>query len=1430
MFRKQTEKSSCDVSVADPVNMDTTGEPVYHNVSHAVSEESLECWPSLIHASSSVILQAEESNIRFVLWASFAEIYNEQIYDLFDSATLSSARVTRPSNLQLRDGDGRPYIRGLREVQVSSYEEVWRLVQIGRENQHIASTRLNRASSRSHSIFTLRLIQVVNVDQPSFARVASLSFCDLAGSERSTASGGCNERIKEAGNINLSLMTLGRCIEALRKNQVRSDQSVAARASIIVPFRNSRLTRLFQSFLCGEGRVVMITNVSPCANVFDETLHAVNYSALASQVVVCPAAPPPPLTTNILPIPAPADKRKVSFLGKHEAAAAAPKAVVEKKRKCDTTIQEEQDDDQFYSDEDVPDLSQNDRQKLLTAIELLKKALDEERESKNAIRAEVCEEMQKQLVRIENKYQESTRRQEEILEEKYDRKMEIYMEAVKKSCKRQRRGDDEDDYIPSVELHAAETKLSQYAAEVSELKNKIAEMTKELATARENIVKLSAERDAVAAKLTKTEFSANDAVRQEKTQARAECVKLRNTVEELQKTIEELTNKLKETEHRHEISCRQLRRDKAQLEQRLKAAESQGANQDQLQEAGTAGGELNKSALQPQTAKITELEAALKKEQDTALKLEQRLKSALEPQTAKITELEAALLKEQDTVHELEQRLKSALEPQTAKITELEAALQKERDTTLELEQCLKSAEDDMKAVEKTWAEHCKQVEAVCQEKTYDLTKLQEKCDTLEHRMQETVKTLEEAKQNEAQIEGMLETARNELRRMNDKETELKESTAVAESLREEINSLTMEAENLRKSLTAKEGECEKLKTEIADLKQQTSAAAGSSQDQVSAVHHDLEVLQEKLKQVEEEKAATLDSLNAEIEKRNAQLAAGKDELSDKVSEIFRLEKELEAEKGSRCQLEDTVADYKKKFDELQANLCEEKEKYLSLQSSLESLQGELNALRTARKTAEDEIADHLSSIASHDAEMERVKEEMYVMKDQLQKCDDREKTLQQQLSSASQLVNESQEKDRIKTAELAEKDQKIQACKAAIGDLMKKSKEEQHKFESMKLTITEQEMTMQTQDQTLRERDGHVQFLEAQLEQMAADYCNESESLNEQIRQKNTRIRELDRELEKTKKSRECLEKDVRDTTSELTTSESNLAKVKNELAHTKQELEKLKSDETDAKSLAKQLYQREQESTNLHKQLKAAQDKLEKRSLEMENLNTQFHALQSDKEKELSKWREERDRLVAKLEKSILEKESEIQHLKAAGKRDKHPSPEERKVEALQKKVEQLSRAASVKDQTIDDMREQNLQLQHQIFELQQQTDGEDADDNPRRRNAPRKSRIPTSRRVPLRVTDGNADISVGVLADGGVAVDLDETVGTSRRSTRRHHISQENSQPKPSDIIEEQLTRATRTRRKRTTGVMDPVESTITEEPEGPPHTRRLRSRHC
>ena len=52
----------------------------------------------------------------------------------------------------------------------------------------------------------------------------------------------------------------------------------------MIPFRESKLTRLFQGFFCGKGRASMIVNVNMCASMFDETFHVMKFSAIARKV------------------------------------------------------------------------------------------------------------------------------------------------------------------------------------------------------------------------------------------------------------------------------------------------------------------------------------------------------------------------------------------------------------------------------------------------------------------------------------------------------------------------------------------------------------------------------------------------------------------------------------------------------------------------------------------------------------------------------------------------------------------------------------------------------------------------------------------------------------------------------------------------------------------------------------------------------------------------------------------------------------------------------------------------------------------------------------------------------------------------------------------------------------------------------------------
>ena len=148
------------------------------------------------------------------------------------------------------------FVEGLTEVRVKDMEEAYLVLRKGQQNRKVFSTLLNRCSSRSHGIFTIKIIKlpVVNgdvIEDPAAIRATRFSVLDLAGSERAAKTKHTGERLQEGGNINKSLMTMGLCMTALRNNQANPQKKPES-----IPFRESRLTFLFQKVFMGQSRAV----------------------------------------------------------------------------------------------------------------------------------------------------------------------------------------------------------------------------------------------------------------------------------------------------------------------------------------------------------------------------------------------------------------------------------------------------------------------------------------------------------------------------------------------------------------------------------------------------------------------------------------------------------------------------------------------------------------------------------------------------------------------------------------------------------------------------------------------------------------------------------------------------------------------------------------------------------------------------------------------------------------------------------------------------------------------------------------------------------------------------------------------------------------------------------------------------------------------
>ena len=83
----------------------------------------------------------------------------------------------------------------------------------GDENRHVAATNMNAVSSRSHSVFMMK-VQQKNLEDGS-TRSGQLNLVDLAGSEKIEKTGASGTTLEEAKMINKSLSALSNVIKAL---------------------------------------------------------------------------------------------------------------------------------------------------------------------------------------------------------------------------------------------------------------------------------------------------------------------------------------------------------------------------------------------------------------------------------------------------------------------------------------------------------------------------------------------------------------------------------------------------------------------------------------------------------------------------------------------------------------------------------------------------------------------------------------------------------------------------------------------------------------------------------------------------------------------------------------------------------------------------------------------------------------------------------------------------------------------------------------------------------------------------------------------------------------------------------------------------------------------------------------------------------------
>lgn len=212
------------------------------------------------------IAKADE-NQKFLVRATYLEIYNEEVRDLLGKDQNTRLEVKERPDIGV-------FVKDLSGYVVNNADDLDRIMTLGNKNRVVGATAMNVSSSRSHAIFTI----TVESSQPGedgeqHVKMGKLHLVDLAGSERQSKTRASGVRLREATKINLSLSTLGNVISALVDGQ-----------SSHVPYRNSKLTRLLQDSLGGNSKTLMCANISPADLNYDETISTLRYANRAKNI------------------------------------------------------------------------------------------------------------------------------------------------------------------------------------------------------------------------------------------------------------------------------------------------------------------------------------------------------------------------------------------------------------------------------------------------------------------------------------------------------------------------------------------------------------------------------------------------------------------------------------------------------------------------------------------------------------------------------------------------------------------------------------------------------------------------------------------------------------------------------------------------------------------------------------------------------------------------------------------------------------------------------------------------------------------------------------------------------------------------------------------------------------------------------------------
>ncbi|NXC58837.1 KI20B protein, partial [Aleadryas rufinucha] len=1057
--------------------------------------------------------------IKFSVWVSFFEIYNECFYDLLIPISNDKKRKT----LRLaQDIKGCSFVKDLQWVQISDSKEAFRLLKLGLKHQSIASTKLNNSSSRSHSIFTVKVLKIEDSGTPRVTRVNELSLCDLAGSERYTKTRNEGDRLKESGNINTSLLTLGKCINALKNCQQSKLQQH-------IPFRESKLTHFLQGFFSGKGKVYMIVNISKCASAYEETLNVLKFSAIAQKVLV--------MDTSVLP----QDQSFGQKLAGESSLLNVTRMPIPRKRATilwDRTLEDvfEDEDDEMEEQPNMPReeaVQENEgnevviakekymvcaRAMLVSLVEELRDKLITEKKNKLLleikIREEVIQEFTHYFAEREMDFKECLSHERAQLEENSEKRLEIFKELVN-SCTKSA---DEKSKLQDRPCKNGTDKgaYSDFEDVIDSLQNDITDIKNQAEAAHQYIVSLEDPQETI------------DCLEKQLAKITAELVETKEELEKKTKVLNLYSFKAIDLILTQENTLTTIKR------------KLTGKNSNEVIESS-----------QSKDCEETVLEVGRKR------CLENKPTAEEEPPTKKGT---ISTITQQGSWETYSLDLKRTNNSETY----MEILALKERTETLEgqvaalEEQCQREKKEKEELNQQIASLHLKL--SASEERAFGLSGELQQCRA---EYQETASELDKQKTINKEQEEKIVQLNNEVtgakQNIIDKVSQIKTMQSQVDELykcHSESSAVDIDSVNLKDSLDPQKDEPETAQRGPLSMQFQTASTADLRQE--SSFHHSIESIWEECKimiKASSQKSHQIQQLLQQVkdlEKRLHDSENYNNQLKIKLNEITNQDHQSVKEKDLMNQLQEQIQkktqDFENQAAEDQRIIARFQEKVTSYEGRIRDLECLLEAFRMkddSMKELEQELKEKESTILNLESNTVALQEKCTSLDKKLKELSDREANLNGevvQLMNSLETVKhvlqqkEKNEYEQIQSIELLRKD--LSESSALVQSLKKdlERKEEEYtdlkeKFSDAKKQIQQVQKevnTMQTQEKSLRKQVNELEKIKKQFSEELEFKQRTILELKKQLNKE--KLEEISKQYEKTHKDLCAKEKIIED------------------------------------------------------------------------------------------------------------------------------------------------------------------------------------------------------------------------------------------------------------------------------------------------------------